>query len=406
MQDILSNIKLFYTLGFYDYYLLPGLLLAAGIGAYCYVRLGRAFAHFHKNPKSTKSRIFRVALALLVASFCINVWSPAFQLIAFPLFCLSLLLDVGAKVAGAIRAAITHTKRPQARITRGFSAAYWSGGLLAVTFVAFLIVANYNLTHVVNTSYTYTSEKITRPLNVLFISDTHYGTIEDPAELDRIVDEINQNGIDYDVAVLGGDIVDERTSNENMNRAFDTLSRLHTKDGIFFVYGNHDRQPGATDLPLSGRSFTDEELIQACERNNIEILSDTGVDLGDYVLAGREDYGWEGEAGTRKTPEDVLSSLDTSKLTIMVDHQAVEIEQDGKAGADLLLSGHSHGGQTFPFGLLQRYVLDRPVWGKYSYDDIVLFISSGLIGWGSPIRDEGVSEYMTVHIEPAEKPSE
>lgn len=402
MIDMLYTIKLFYTLGFYSNYLVFGIIFAVLDGVYTYARVGAAIKHFRCNQKSVKSQVFRILFALLIASFCINIWAPSFQLIAFPLFIGSLTWDIVAKVVGTIYHVLCKTRKAKGDVAKFCSGAYWTGAILFISYACFIGWANFNLTNVLNTEYTFASNKVTQPLNILFLSDIHYGTIEDPDELVTIVNQINQNKTEYDVVVLGGDIVDERTSNENMNRAFDLLGKIDAKDGVYFVYGNHDRQPSETDLPLAGRSFTDEELIQACERNNIRILEDSAVDLGEFVLAGRADYGWEGDGEEREDSASILDGQDKDKLVVMVDHQAVMMEENAQTGADIQLSGHNHGGQTWPFGLLLRYVLNRPVWGEYNYGDLTLFISSGLAGWGSPIRDEGVSEYMTLCVVPAE----
>lgn len=401
MDDFLSACIHFYTLGYVEMYLIPGIFLGVLDGVYTYVRSGRAIEHFGRNQKSVKSRILRLLFALLICSFCINVWAPAFQFVAFPLLVISLLLDVVAKVAGSIYHGVTKSAAPRSPVISVFSKGYWTGAFLAIVYACFLGWGYCNLTNVTNTEYTFSTDTVSQPLNILFISDTHYGTIEDPDELVTVVNQIKRNKTHYDAVVLGGDIVDERTSNENMNRAFDVLGQITSTYGTFFVYGNHDRQPNQLDLPLSGRSFTDDELCQACERNHIQILDDSAVDLGPFILAGREDYGWAGvEAARRISTQEILQNFDTNKLVVVVDHQAVDMEENANAGADLQLSGHSHGGQTWPFGLIQRYLLGLPVRGEFNYDGLTLFVSSGFAGWGVPLRDEGVSEYMTIHVQP------
>ncbi len=94
------------------------------------------------------------------------------------------------------------------------------------------------------------------------------------------ISEINAQN--PDIVILGGDIVEEGTSHEKMQEVFEIFQKIKSNYGVFYVYGNHDRQP-YTDK----RTYTDKELTEAITKNGIVILEDTFVEINEeLILAG------------------------------------------------------------------------------------------------------------------------
>ena len=165
--------------------------------------------------------------------------------------------------------------------------------------------------------------------------------------MDRAVEELNKEGLD--IVILGGDIVEEDTTKEEMQQAFQVLGGIETSKGIYYVYGNHDRQP-YTDH----RSYTDEELKEAAEENHITILEDSYVEINEeLILAGRGDAMWGNSSG-RKSMEELLQGVDRNHYIITADHQPIQAEENVAQGVDLEVSGHTHAGQIWPVGGLSQ----------------------------------------------------
>ena len=181
-----------------------------------------------------------------------------------------------------------------------------------------------------------------------------------------------------------------------MQEVFRILGGITNNYGIYYVYGNHDRQPYTQN-----RSFTDEELEHAITENGIVILEDEYVEIRDeLVIAGRGDAAW-GNVSKRASTEEVLDGIDREKYIILADHQPVEAEENGRQGVDLEISGHTHAGQVWPVGVLSELagVLN---YGEYQKGDCKVIVSSGFTGWGYPIRTEAHCEYVVINIEGAE----
>ena len=93
----------------------------------------------------------------------------------------------------------------------------------------------------------------------------------------------------------------------------------------------------------------------------------------DIVLVGRSDAAWV-DSVNRIDVDEILSESDLSKYLIVLDHQAVEDEENAKEDIDLQLSGHTHGGQMFPYGMMYD-LTGRLNYGEYEFGDMKQIIS-------------------------------
>ncbi len=264
----------------------------------------------------------------------------------------------------------------------------YQASLLPLIFTGLFFTYGYiNIRSVVSTNYELTSSKDVS-LNILFISDSHYGTVLNKNSLDKIIKEISSK--EFDLVLLGGDIVDENTTKEQMMEIFAAIGKINTTYGSYFIYGNHDRQRYTTT-----KSYTEEELVENIQKNNIEILKDTKKDITENItLVGRED-----RSLNRASIEELIKETDNQKYTIMVDHQPVDYEKSSQLGVDLLLSGHTHAGQIFPAGyFIKWFHMSDLYYGHTKIKNMDAIVSSGLAGWGYPIRTQQHSEYVTIKI--------
>lgn len=354
------------------------LLLLVGL----YWLTGRVLALYRLAAGTRNMRILRVLAAILLVILGIK-WHII--LLAAIHFMAVMLVTDGA--AAAIRCLGKRRKR-----TAGWNRAsriYRSGVIQLLTVCLILGYGYYNLGHPVKTEYTVISDKLSGDYEMVFLADTHYGTIQDPQALRKMVADVNS--LKPDFIVLGGDIVEEGTSGSDMREAFQLLGRLKSRYGSYYVYGNHDRQT-YTKTP----AYTEKELAQVIEKNGITILTDRYKVLNqELILAGREDISRGGSQ--RLCSRELLKRADSSKFLIMADHQPLEAEENAAQGVDLQVSGHTHAGQIFPIGWLLRWS-GSPVYGLYRMGGCRVIVSSGFAGWGFPIRTQERSEYVVIHL--------
>jgi len=256
--------------------------------------------------------------------------------------------------------------------------------LLTVFFFTYGFI---NIRNIKETSYEIATTKNITEKKILFLSDSHYGKVLKKSGLEKLKENIEKE--EFDLFLLGGDIIDENTTKEEMEEIFSIFGSIKTKLGTYFIYGNHDRQKYTKK-----KAFTEEELEETIRKNKIEILKDETKILGDIVLIGREDLGTK-----RKSIEELLTKEEQEKFVIVVDHQPVEYNNLKKLGVDLVLSGHTHAGQIFPAGYFIKWFHMSDLWYGYEKRETLnAIVSSGLSGWGYPIRTQEHSEYVIVNI--------
>ena len=171
------------------------------------------------------------------------------------------------------------------------------------------------------------AEKVPAEMNgykIAFIADTHAIAAR---ELEKAVTEINR--WQPDLLILGGDFP---SSDGAPERTMEILSMVETTDGIYGVEGNHDY-------------YT--ELFAAMEQYGIKPFSNSGVHVREhFYAAGLEDL-WNRDPDVKKAIKEAL----TDDFVLLIAHNPdVTMVQD-TASVDLILSGHTHGGQITFFGL-------------------------------------------------------
>ena len=374
----------FFTLGYYPQYLLIGIIIGIVIGIYAFFRVRYAF----NDSKLSKNKIIIISTLLSIFAFicCLNVWSNAAVYTLYIFLC-SLFADI-------IRLIVKYPLKD--KYLNFIPRLHKKGGLALIFFIIIIIAGVYGMNHIDQTEYNMTTQKIGNDsYKVIFISDTHYGSVQNPQLLKDSISRIND--LKPDIVLLGGDIVDERTSNSEMKELFKELSKINSTYGTYYVFGNHDRQPSQTDYENGNRTFTDDELNQTITKNGIRILNDEKTTINeDIVLVGRSDAGWDGDIG-RTNVSEILNESDLSKYVIVVDHQPLDDIENSKLGVDLQVSGHTHAGQVFPFKEIIEYKGTKS-YGEYTIGDMKEIVSSGLTGWGWGIRNEGKCEYVLINI--------
>ena len=339
-------------------------------------------------PRLTRRSVFFLSLACGAVYGACSLFAP--PLVSVLLLHVFVIQAVCQLVHFAVRKI---AKRRYESGMRVFKTVYCIG-ILPVLLAAVMVTAGYfNMYDLTRSAYTlYTDKEIpSEGYRFAVISDVHFGVSIDEEELERVAEEIEGQAID--AVFLCGDLVDDRTEKAEMHALFDILGKIDTKLGVYYVYGNHDRNMRA----LSSH-FTDEELVAAIEGSGITVLRDESVRLTDSLtVIGREDRSREREAiGV------LAADCDQSDYIVTLDHQPSDYENNREAGTDLLLSGHTHAGQFFPMNLLQHIIpFNDGVWGLYELGgDAKAIVTSGLAGWGFPIKTAGRAEYLIIDVLP------
>lgn len=201
-------------------------------------------------------------------------------------------------------------------------------------------------------------------LRIALVSDLHLGYNVGAAQVQRVVEKINE--AQPDVVVLAGDVFDnEYAAVREPDKIAALLRGIHSRFGVYACWGNHDvSEPAAGGLFLCrGRPRRGGRCLRAFFRQaGVRLLEDESVLVGDaFYLVGRQDPQRQKKLGEgRLSPAQLLAGLDMDKPVFVIDHQPRQLEELAAAGADLDLSGHTHNGQLFPGNVLIRLFWENP----------------------------------------------
>jgi predicted MPP superfamily phosphohydrolase len=210
------------------------------------------------------------------------------------------------------------------------------------------------------------------------ISDLHVGPTIREKEVRRVVEQTN--GLRPDLIVITGDLVDGTP--RELGTIVAELARLRARHGVLFITGNHEYYSGVDAwlelLPTLGiRPLRNEQLT----------LGDEG---GRFTLAGVDDWSaGQFGAGHGMDLERAVAGHDEERPLVLLAHQPRDFQAAVRAGVDLQLSGHTHGGQLFPFNLAVRATMP---WVKGLYRETAggrsgqIYVSRGTGYWGPPMR--------------------
>lgn len=360
-------------------------VVAVLLGIYLYFFFRRIFRFYSKGKTNKILQILQIILAVAGGFFSVNIWN-GISVILLHLIFSAMLFDLVAIVLRKIFG--NKRERSYYKIAHML----YHCGLIPVITVFFILLYGFlNMENIIRTEYTVQTKKDISDYRVVLITDIHYATIQKVDILKNSISKINAEN--PDIVILGGDIVEEGTSREKMQEVFEIFQKIKSKYGVYYVYGNHDRQP-YTDK----RTYTNEELAEAITKNKIVILEDNFVEINEeLLLIGRGDAAWGNDSG-RASIEEILAEADIKKYMIVADHQPVEAAENNAAGVDLELSGHTHAGQIWP----TKYFFDIMKmlrYGRYQEGNCTVIVSSGFAGWQYPIRTQEHCEYVVVNLQ-------
>lgn len=211
-------------------------------------------------------------------------------------------------------------------------------------------------------------------------SDVHIGPTIQRGFVASLVERTN--ALNADAVVITGDLVDGYLA--DLREHIAPLGTLHARDGVYFVTGNHEYYWRASEwvgeIARLGITFLKNEH-RVVERNGARI-----VFAGVTDPAGRYTHRQDVKAALLDAPEDAVK--------VLLSHRPQTATAASNLGADLQFSGHTHGGQFFPFNLVIRW-FQPIVAGLHRVGNTWLYVSRGTGYWGPPSR-LGVGGELTV----------
>jgi predicted MPP superfamily phosphohydrolase len=210
-------------------------------------------------------------------------------------------------------------------------------------------------------------------LRIVQITDLHIGPTIKGSFLRGIVDKVN--ALKPDVIAVTGDLVDG--SLEDLKEAVAPIAELSAPLGVYFITGNHEYYSGVEDWCT--------HLAQL----GLRVLRNERVSIGrggeSIDLAGVDDWASRQFPGEGADLGKALAGRDPRKALILLAHQPAAIDEASQHGVDLQLSGHTHGGQIWPFTYLV-YLQQPYVRGLHRHRDAYIYVSEGTGYWGPPMR--------------------
>ena len=220
--------------------------------------------------------------------------------------------------------------------------------------------------------------KIKENVRIVVASDLHIDLATPICQINNIVNVINAQNPDY--ILLVGDIIDDTP--QELTKQTEALKALKAKK-VLVSFGNHEFY----NSPI--------KWMIAFTKMGFEVLHNTGTQLGDtgiYVAGipddGQEEHNWE---------KVLYGSNDSYKILMSHSPRLIKKLEDGQF--DLQVSGHTHGGQIFPFNFLSKAANEGYLAGMYDVNGTKLYVTRGAGFWGPPMRLLAPSDITVINFE-------
>lgn len=275
---------------------------------------------------------------------------------------------------------------------RGKANRYYIAGFVAIVFTIIYMGNAWRLANTVEqTNYKITTQKSLggSSLRVVQISDSHLGSTFDGEGFATHLKKIQKTK--PDILVITGDFVDDDSTKVDMVRSCKALGKFQSTYGTYFVFGNHDKGY------FNSRDFTEEELRDNLTKNHVTIMEDDMTTIDDrFCLIGRQDKSMAGRMEMDRLAQD----MPKDKFCLVLDHQPNDYRAEQKAGVDLVLSGHTHGGQLIPIGPIGELIgANDATYGLLKIKNTNFIVNSGISDWSIPFKTGTISEFGVIDIQ-------
>ena len=213
------------------------------------------------------------------------------------------------------------------------------------------------------------------------VSDTHLGHVHDVPFMREIVRKLNQ--LRPDVVFITGDMYDGTTG--PLDRLAEPWKELTAPHGAYFITGNHE-------------GFTDRrKYLDAVARSGVHVLNNEKIEIEGLQLVGVHDR----ESNDPARFASILESapIDPARASILLMHAPHHLHVSEAAGISLQLSGHTHGGQFWPFTWITHRIYGAYVHGLNRFGKMLVFTTWGAGTWGPPLRLGTNPEIVLIRFE-------
>jgi predicted MPP superfamily phosphohydrolase len=210
------------------------------------------------------------------------------------------------------------------------------------------------------------------------LSDVHLGNFYGPHFLRQQIDRINL--LKPDLIVITGDLFDGTAL--DLAPYTTELKRIKAKQGVYFIFGNHDIYLGV------------DRVSQALQSAGIVVLRDEALLIDRLPIVGLTFR----ESDKIPLPSIKNGSEISYRGGLLLRHAPVGIAWAVQQGFALQLSGHSHRGQMFPLALLTRFIFGRYHYGWHHAGNFNIYTSSGVGSWGPPLRTFNRPEIVVIDV--------
>lgn len=218
---------------------------------------------------------------------------------------------------------------------------------------------------------------IDKEYKIVQLSDVHVGSIRSTKHLENLVRIANEQK--PDIVVFTGDLVDG--SAIIYPHMFDSINSL--KAPTYFIIGNHEVYEGV------------DYVLATLNQTKIKVLRNQAVEYQGLQIIG-VDYSHEKNYLKKSL---LTTQIAKDKTKILLYHTPSEVETAKAFGINLMLSGHTHNGQIFPFNFLTKIPFPRNH-GFYDIDGMKLYVSPGAGTWGPPMRVGSRNEISVIVLKP------
>lgn len=225
-----------------------------------------------------------------------------------------------------------------------------------------------------------------KELKIVLLSDIHMGAMIGNNRIAEMVERINK--LNPDIVLLAGDLVDHNPLFVKASDMGKNFLKLKAPLGVYAVAGNHE---------FIGHA---EVSINYLQQFGIRYVREETINVRDVLqIAGRDDR--EKMNFNLRIPrlkmEEVIKNINPELPLILMDHQPVEYAKAEKMGVDLMVSGHTHKGQLWPFGFITRKVFEND-YGLLRKGKTWFYTSSGYGTWGPPVRTGNRPEIVVIRV--------
>ncbi len=206
------------------------------------------------------------------------------------------------------------------------------------------------------------------------LTDVHIGNTIGRHFVEDMVNRANE--LASDIIVITGDLVDGRV--RDLEQAAAPLADLSARHGVYFVTGNHEYYSGV------------DPWVDHLTKLGVRVLRNERVSIGNgtdsFDLAGIDDHGahrWRGHGADLSA---AVAGRDPDRELVLLAHQPRQVKTAVEHGVGLQLSGHTHGGQVWPWHYLAMVQQGGLLAGLSEHGDTQLYVSRGTGYWGPPVR--------------------